>query len=346
MRFLSLALVLAGCVGGSVGVEQSAIVGGTNDSGDPAVVLIIIGDPNGNFIYMCTGEVVSPHVVLTAGHCTNDTGPYNVYLGTDINRVRPSELFSATPHPHPQYRGSEHDIGVLVLDNPVPNTITPLPFSSGLDPSTLVGQSLRLVGYGSSGSLDPSDTSAGVKRQVTSPLSAVDREYLMFDDVHHNTCEGDSGGPALAMVDGVETIVGVTSIGVNSSPTYCDGQGWDTRVDVYASFVQPFIDKYDPAPPPQAGQPGATGSSCNSDDECFSKNCTGANGYCTSGCDPNQADSCPSGLHCQVIDATANYNLCQRDAQPRAGGCSVGGFSSPWALLLPLLLLWRRRFSS
>src|SRR5678809_1164168 len=76
MKFSSLAaLLLAGCIGSSVGSKQSAIVGGTTDSGDPAVVLVIIGDPNGGYIYMCTGEVISPHVVLTAGHCTTGSGP-------------------------------------------------------------------------------------------------------------------------------------------------------------------------------------------------------------------------------------------------------------------------------
>src|SRR5437660_887433 len=125
MRFSSLLpLVLVGCVGSGIGVQQAPIVGGSNDSGDPAVVLVIIGDLNGGAIYMCTGEVVSPHVVLTAGHCTTGSGPFNIYLGTDINRVRPTDLYHATAHPHPQYRMSvidNYDIGVLVLDNPVPN---------------------------------------------------------------------------------------------------------------------------------------------------------------------------------------------------------------------------------
>src|SRR5678809_955267 len=137
MKFSSLAaLLLAGCIGSSVGSKQSAIVGGTTDSGDPAVVLVIIGDPNGGYIYMCTGEVISPHVVLTAGHCTTGSGPFNIYLGNDINRLRPSDLYHATAHSHPSYRMSvvdNYDIGVLVLDKAVPDTITPLPINADSD---------------------------------------------------------------------------------------------------------------------------------------------------------------------------------------------------------------------
>src|SRR5256885_197112 len=156
MRFSSLLpLVLAGCVGSGVGVQQAPIVGGTNDAGDPAVVLVIIGDPNGRYIYMLTRQVIPPHPVLTAGPCTTRAGPSNVYPGTDINRLRPSDLYKGTAHPHPQYRMSvvdNYDVGVVVLDKAVPDTITPLPINSDTDPGGMVGQSVRLVGYGSTGS--------------------------------------------------------------------------------------------------------------------------------------------------------------------------------------------------
>jgi MYXO-CTERM domain-containing protein len=344
-----LAVLSVGCVPPQVGETQSAIVGGTADTGDPAVVLIIIGDPNGGYIYMCTGEVISPHVILTAAHCTNDRGPYNIYLGTDINRVRPSDLYPGTAHKHPSYRNSvidDFDIGIVVLDEAVPSTITPLPFLER-DPADLVGQTARLVGYGSTGSLDPNDTSAGTKRMTNSKLSRVRSRLLEFSDTAHNTCEGDSGGPALMMVDGVETIVGVTSFGEHSFD-YCNGHGFNTRVDLYTDFIQPFIDMHDPPPPPMNGEqpaPGQVGAGCTSHDECNSKICANApNGYCTAACDPNAAVSvCPGGLHCAAIggDPQTGY-VCERDQ--RAGGCSVSTRPAPpWLLLLLLLAFVRRR---
>jgi secreted trypsin-like serine protease len=352
MRFLGCALLLAGCVAPGVSAEQAAIVGGVTDNGDPAVGLIIIGDLNGGAVYLCTGEVISPHVILTAGHCTTGRGPFNFYLGTDLNRVQPNDLISATAYRHPQYNMNvvdNYDIGVLVLNSAVPDSITPLPFNKTVDPNTLRGQAVRLIGYGSTGSLSSSDTSAGLKRQTSTTLSAVQSRLLEFDDTSHNTCEGDSGGPALVTIDGVETIVGVTSFG-EQSPDYCDGRGFDTRVDLYAdSFVQPFVDMYDPDPSPPAGSPGSTGYSCNADSDCYSQNCTGPNGYCTAGCDPTLGSAaCPAGMHCQQIgDPSANYNLCYLNQQQRAGGCDVTATPPPFGLLLLLLpLMLLRRFSN
>jgi hypothetical protein len=48
-----------------------------------------------------------------------------------------------------------------------------------------------------------------------------------------NTCNGDSGGPAFAEVGGELLLAGVTSYGDPS----CTQYGVDTRVDVYASFL-------------------------------------------------------------------------------------------------------------
>jgi hypothetical protein len=142
----------------------------------------------------------------------------------------------------------------------------------------------------------------------------------------------------------VETVIGLTSVG-GENGTSCIGSSLDTRVDLYAaSFIQPFIDMYDPPPAPMPGQPGSVGSGCNTDDDCYSKYCY--SGYCTGSCDPTQAGSCPEGMHCQTEGP--NYNLCIYDPKSRAGGCDVSGTPAPLvpvALLLVFGFLIRRRFS-
>jgi MYXO-CTERM domain-containing protein len=359
---LVLAALVTGCVPpGSIGVEQAPIVGGTTDSGDPGVVLVIAGDLNGSQgVGLCTGEVLSPHVVLTAGHCiVSRTGPYNIYVGNDLNRIQPSDLLPATANRHPMYPypfGSseapmEYDVSVLVLSTPVGSDVTPIPYNKTVDPNTLTGGSLRLVGFGTTGSTSPNDTSSGIKRTVMSTLSSVQQYLLEFDDVRHNTCEGDSGGPALAMINGVETIVGITSFGESAPGAQsCDGAGFDTRVDLYSDFIQPFIDTNDPPPAPMPGQPGSVGYSCTQDTDCNSMICANMpHGYCTAMCDPYTAGSCPSGLHCSQVgkDPSQGY-VCEKNA--RANGCDYGAEGAPagaFALLLLMLgLALRRRFSN
>ena len=360
---LVLAALATGCVAPpSVGEQQAPIVGGTTDNGDPGVVLVIAGDLNSSRgVGLCTGEVLSPHVVLTAGHCiTSQNGPYNIYLGNDLNRVQPSDLLPATATRHPMYPypfGSseapmEYDVAVLVLTTPVGSDVTPIPYNKTVDPSTLSGASLRLIGFGTTGSTSPNDTSSGVKRTVMSTLSSVNQYLLEFDDVRHNTCEGDSGGPALASIDGVETIVGITSFGESAPGAQsCNGAGFDTRVDLYSDFIQPFIDTNDPPPAPMPGQPGAVGSSCAADTDCNSGICANLpHGYCTATCDPYMSNSCPSGLHCAPVgkDPSEGY-VCEKNSRA-GGGCDLGapGAFGGWTLLLALLALTlgRRRFSN
>src|SRR5690242_2690234 len=51
------------------------IVGGTIDNGDPAVPAIYIGGG------LCTGTLISPHVILTAGHCISPANQTQVDFG-------------------------------------------------------------------------------------------------------------------------------------------------------------------------------------------------------------------------------------------------------------------------
>jgi V8-like Glu-specific endopeptidase len=254
-----LALFASGCLRGApVGVEEQPIIGGTVDTGDPAVVVLYAQQPGANGGSLCTAEIVSAHVVLTAAHCVSPSevgagAQFTVFTGTDINQPT-QQLAVRETHFDPQFDinnlGAGHDIAVAILANAT--TITPLRMNRAALTQAHVGQPVRFVGYGLSNA--QTQTGAGTKRQTTTTLSGFDNVLLQFNDGVHETCNGDSGGPAfMDLGGGGEVIVGLTSFGdVN-----CNQGGYDTRVDKMAAFVDPYVQANDPPPvsPPDMAQP-------------------------------------------------------------------------------------------
>jgi len=259
-RALWPVLALGGCLGAEpqVGVAAAPIIGGASDPGDPGVVLVLL--ESGLSTSLCTGEVISPHVVLTAAHCTDPAvigkGKYRVFLGSDLSRATAADFVAVKEtHFHPDWSidtvQDGHDIAVVVTQTALP--VTPIALNRTPLEQAMVGQPVRFVGFGVTAGTDKDGTSAGVKRQVSSKLSGFDALLVNFNDTQHLTCTGDSGGPAFMTLDGQhEVIVGVTSYG----DTSCAHFGVDTRVDAYVdSFVQPLVDSFDP--PPAEPEPAA-----------------------------------------------------------------------------------------
>lgn len=128
-----------------------AITGGQRDEVHTNVGLIRFTTQEGRF--RCSGTLISPTVVLTAGHCTGDTGDSpatNVYVSfnTDLaldplasgitpaeRAARAANYITGTAYPDPNWTGKlsiskQHDQGVVVLDAPAITKwpgITPAP---------------------------------------------------------------------------------------------------------------------------------------------------------------------------------------------------------------------------
>lgn len=238
MRALLLALLaLVACASTNDPAKDGAqeIVGGAEDAGDPAVVAINIESTG---FTVCTGTLIAPDVVLTAGHCP-DTGIW-VRRGANVHSLGWFDhLGVKATAKHPRYtgEGQPYDLALLQLDEPMTDVPPAALSSTGLSSSD-VGGTVRHVGYGTTGDdwrgVKEIGT-GGIKRQVSYPITRVDDFFVFSGAPGQQTCLFDSGGPAFRTIQGTEALIAVVSAGDD-----CHSDGWDTRVD--RSDVRSWID--------------------------------------------------------------------------------------------------------
>jgi secreted trypsin-like serine protease len=226
----------------AVATDEQSIIGGTVDNGDPSVVAIFAHAPGATSGSLCSGTVVSSRTVLTAAHCVDPrvVGSglvFEVLTGTSLSGA-PSLAVSSTafdPGFDVNNLGAGHDIGVVRLAQAT--TLRPIAINRSHTLNTRA--SVKLVGYGTN---THSNTGAGTKRTVTTSITAQNALLVQIGNSNRQTCHGDSGGPAFQTLNGVQTIIGVTSFGSDNSETsVCFGGGVDTRVDAVLAFIDSHL---------------------------------------------------------------------------------------------------------
>lgn len=251
-----------------VTIPASAITDGELDGdGHPHVVLLIM-DVGGTPAYRCSATLLSPTVVLTAGHCTsNYPGPpytgMRIFTESDVqngdndypfgggnNTIEAAEWYT-----HPDYETAPfffHDVGVVILAEPFdPGTFGELPEADQLDTlKTKRGKqdtTFTAVGYGLQ-RINPVFVEAEKIRMYAEPrliqinVPGFTGDFSLMLSNNHSTggtCFGDSGGPNFLGDSNV--VAGVTSFGLNGN---CAGTGGVFRMDRQdvLDFVSPFLD--------------------------------------------------------------------------------------------------------
>jgi hypothetical protein len=218
--------------------EQDSIQGGSKDAKDPAVGLVWIR--GGGF---CTGTLIAPNVVLTAGHCVAD--PVSAFytgegVGTSTVGRQPAAGFVAhkviDQIAHPDYQDANecpnptHDVALLRLENPAAGT-TPLAIARR---PPRAGASCRAVGYGVHSARGGRET-IEQKRSGTEKVLAVDDSSVAVKKGTGIVDHGDSGGPLLCG----KLIAGTTSCGNDPSPAHTDA--YYGRVDNVADWIDATV---------------------------------------------------------------------------------------------------------
>lgn len=301
------------------------IVNGEEESGWPQTVAL--GAAN---FSACTGSVIAPRVVLTAGHCGADfpvellvefgEAIFGPDVGNATHRVGLADFAL-----HPKYEplitdafGNQtlpaYDIALLELEEDAPVD----PIWINLDPIRArdVGEQVVSVGFGITSA---AGAGSGVKRSAKLNVDDYDDMFLLSYNASNpnnaNICSGDSGGPQYHK--NAETGEWEQWAVHSWGDSNCVFNSGSTRTDVAAEFILGFVERVH-----------GTADFCA---------LTGryGDGVCDDRCDVVDPDCLAPGPDALAAGSPAGFD---------GGGCDHAG-GSPSALwaLAPLLVARRRR---
>ncbi|PVV82762.1 trypsin-like serine protease [Dehalogenimonas alkenigignens] len=257
----------------SSAIPAGAIQNGEFDFNEhPYVCLVVFYDQAGRPLWRTTGSLLSPTVVLTAGHGTSGTSTAKVWF---LNRITAGSgypyggginSYAGMPRTIEGYssqnsgglpRFDYHDVGLVILNSPVPARVVSqyaaLP-AEGLIDTLPMMSAVDLVGYGVTSQekgkgIAPADSWLWDRQRNSAPANLVTSNGVLSSEFLKITANpaknrggatfGDSGGPVLFA--GTNVILGINSFVNNPN---CDGVTYAQRLDLpdILDWIHEFLD--------------------------------------------------------------------------------------------------------
>ena len=235
-------ILLAAALG--LATPSHAIVGG--GVANPEIIARSIVTIIGSHGTVCTGSLIAPNIVLTAGHCI---APNTSYRVVDYTTQPPRLLSAQKIVTHPQFNmqtmlahRATADVALLLLPGPVPSKGPALLGVPRLPVEPAARFTIAGVGVTVSGGDDGVGTIRAASLAATGQPGQL--QMRLVDPATNNTrnglgaCTGDSGAPVFENQGDRSVIVGVVSwsTGANNSAG-CGGLTGVTPLTLYRDWI-------------------------------------------------------------------------------------------------------------
>jgi hypothetical protein len=204
---LLLGIILSGCAveggGEDVGVDVTPIVGGVAASAYPEAATLNM-DVTAAMYYACSGTLIAPRVVLTAGHCVTGHRRWDVYVGTAYRSSTSAAVYDWPALDSDIVSPSYHDVGLVFLSDAIALSTSFPMLATGPYP---VGTKALNVGR----DVGPDATHYQVTTSLyEAPITLQTNPLYPYDYSSSDVIQpGDSGGPVF--LSGTHTILAVNS---------------------------------------------------------------------------------------------------------------------------------------
>lgn len=199
---------------------------------------VSVGPSKGDQI--CTGVIIAPHFILTAGHCADGIKKGVIYFGLVATPKTATVYKIKTITRHPRYCRSclmndglltnANDLALVEFEKDLPEGYEPVEFAEWAQVNRDV--TVYLAGYGAD-ELQQYDT-LKVTNVVIKQTS--DSEFKT-SETKSGSCNGDSGGPAFIQLEEKLILAGITSRGDDD----CHKHGIYTIPAAHAEWITEII---------------------------------------------------------------------------------------------------------